>query len=65
VRYSVASFGREPRKAVRHQREDSPEVAQAAIVALRVRARLPLDDVFIALKDVIPQLARASRHRCL
>ena len=29
---------------------------EAAIVALRVQARLPLDDVYIALKDVIPHL---------
>ncbi|GAB4073407.1 hypothetical protein GCM10028812_53750 [Ancylobacter sonchi] len=28
-------------------------------------ARLPLDDVFIALKDVIPYLTRSSLHRRL
>ncbi len=39
-------------------------VEEAAIVALRVQARLPLDDVYIALKDVIPQLTRSSLHRC-
>lgn len=38
---------------------------EAAIVALRVQARLPLDDVFTALKDVIPQLTRSSLHPCL
>jgi transposase-like protein len=38
---------------------------EAAIVALRVHARLPLDDVFVALKDVIPTLTRSSLHRCL
>jgi len=38
---------------------------EAAIVALRVQARLPLDDVYIALKDVIPHLTRLSLHRCL
>jgi len=38
---------------------------EAAIVALRVQARLPLDDVFVALKDVIPTLTRSSLHRCL
>lgn len=38
---------------------------EAAIVALRVQARLPLDDVYVALKDVIPQLTRSSLHRCL
>ncbi|MFG1422813.1 IS481 family transposase [Roseixanthobacter liquoris] len=40
-------------------------IEEAAIVALRVQARLPLDDVFLALKDVIPHLARSSLHRCL
>ncbi len=38
---------------------------EAAVVALRVQARLPLDDVYIALKDVIPHLSRSSLHRCL
>ena len=38
---------------------------EAAIVALRVQARLSLDDVFVALKDVIPHLTRSSLHRCL
>ncbi len=36
-----------------------------AIVSLRVQARLPLDNVYIALKDVIPHLSRSSLHRCL
>ena len=40
-------------------------VEKAAIVALRVQALLPLDDVYIALKDVIPHLTRSSLHRCL
>src|SRR3546814_4028829 len=40
-------------------------IDEAAIVALRVQARLPLDDVFVALKDVIPHLTRSSLHRCL
>jgi transposase len=38
---------------------------EAAIVALRVQARLPLYDVYIALKDVISHLTRSSLHRCL
>ena len=38
---------------------------EAAIVALRVHARLPLDDIYLALKDVIPHLSRSSLHRCL
>ncbi|QNQ64247.1 IS481 family transposase [Brucella sp. 6810] len=40
-------------------------VEEAAIVSLRVQARLPLDDVYIALKDVIPHLSRSNLHRCL
>lgn len=36
---------------------------EAAIVALRVQARLPLDDVYIALKDVIPHMTRSSLRR--
>ncbi len=40
-------------------------IEEAAIVALRVQARLPLDDVFVALKDVIPHLTRSSLHRSL
>jgi transposase-like protein len=38
---------------------------EAAIVASRVQARFPLDDVYIALKDVIPHLTRSSLHRWL
>lgn len=41
---------KEPRSTVLSPMEE------AAIVALRVQARLPLVDVFIALKDVIPHL---------
>lgn len=40
-------------------------IEEAAIVALRVQARLPLDGVFVALKDVIPRLTRSSLHRYL
>lgn len=40
-------------------------IEEAAIVALRVRARLPLDNLYIALKEVIPHLTRSSLHRCL
>lgn len=42
----------------------SPMV-EAVIIALRVQARLSLDDVSVALMDVIPQLTRSSLHRCL
>lgn len=40
-------------------------ISRAAIVSLRVQALLPLEDVYIALKDVIPHLSRSSLHRCL
>ncbi len=40
-------------------------VEEAAIVALRVQARSPLDDVYIARNDVIPHFTRSSLHRCL
>lgn len=38
---------------------------EAAILALHMQTRLPLDDAYIALKDVIPHLTRPSLHRCL
>ena len=38
---------------------------EAAIVAFRVQTRLPLDDVFLALKPSIPALTRSTLHRCL
>ena len=38
---------------------------EAAIVAFRVHTRLPLDDVFCALKPSIPALTRSTLHRCL
>ncbi len=38
---------------------------EAAIVAFRVQTRLPLDDVFAALKPSIPALTRSTLHRCL
>lgn len=38
---------------------------EAVIVSLKVHARLPLNGVYIALKDVIPHLSRSSLHRCL
>jgi transposase-like protein len=41
------------------------DVEEAAVVAFRVQTRLPLDDVFIALKPAIPRLTRSTLHRCL
>lgn len=40
-------------------------IKEAAIVALQVQARLPLNDIYVSLKDVIPHLSRSSLHRCL
>lgn len=50
---------KEPRSTVLSPLEE------AAIVALRMQARLPLDDVFLAFKEAIPHLRRSSLHRCL
>jgi transposase-like protein len=41
------------------------ELEEAAIVAVRGHARLPLDDLFVVLRDAIPHLTRSSLHRCL
>jgi transposase InsO family protein len=35
------------------------------VVAFRVQARLPLDDIFVALRPAIPRLTRSTLHRCL
>jgi hypothetical protein len=36
---------------------------EAAVVAFRVQTKLPLDDVFCALKPSIPALTRSTLHR--
>jgi transposase-like protein len=41
------------------------EAEQQAICAVRKHTRLPLDDLFIALKPNIPKLSRSNLHRCL
>jgi hypothetical protein len=41
------------------------ELEEAAVVAFRVQTRLPLDDVYVALRASIPALTRSSLHRCL
>ena len=38
---------------------------EAAIVAFRKHALLPLDDCLYALQETIPHLSRSSLHRCL
>ena len=38
---------------------------EEAIVKFRILTQLPLDDVFVALKEEIPKLTRSSLHRCL
>ena len=38
---------------------------EAAIVLLRVQARLPLDDVYIALKDVILKVSERDQAHCI
>lgn len=49
---------------VRRSNVFSP-MEETAIVTLRGQGRLPLDDVYIALKGSIPHLTRSSLHRCL
>ena len=41
------------------------ELEEAAVVAFRVQTRLPLDDVYLALRTSIPSLTRSTLHRCL
>lgn len=41
------------------------ELEEAAVIAFRAQTRLPLDDVFVALRPAIPRLTRGSLHRCL
>ncbi|HEY0971639.1 MAG TPA: IS481 family transposase [Gemmatimonadales bacterium] len=50
---------RQPRSAV------LSELEETAVVAFRVQTRLPLDDVFVALRSSIPALTRSTLHRCL
>ena len=38
---------------------------QQVICEFRRVSKLPLDDVYIALKDQIPELSRSNLHRCL
>lgn len=41
------------------------ELEEAAVVAFRVQTRLPLDDIYVALRSSIPALTRSPLHRCL
>lgn len=41
------------------------DLEEAAVVAFRAQTRLPLDDVFVALRPAIPDLTRSTLHRCL
>jgi transposase InsO family protein len=38
---------------------------QQIVCAFRQKTLLPLDDCFVALKDIIPTLTRSNLHRCL
>ena len=38
---------------------------EAAVVAVRVQARLPLDDLFAVMRDAVPHLTRSALHRAL
>ena len=41
------------------------ETQQQVVCEFRRVSKLPLDDVYIALKDQIPELSRSNLHRCL
>lgn len=41
------------------------EIEEEAIIKTRQLSQLALDDLFIVLKDSIPNLSRSSLHRCL
>lgn len=41
------------------------ELEEAAVVTVRVHARLPLDDLFVVMRDAVPHLTRSNLHRCL
>ena len=41
------------------------EAEEAAVVELRRRALLPLDDMLGCLRERLPQLSRSALHRCL
>jgi hypothetical protein len=48
-----------------HKRHSSTlcDLEDAAVVAFRVQTRLPLDDVYLALRPSIPALTRSTLHR--
>src|SRR5215204_1593261 len=55
----------EPMGPRRRRSSTLSELEEAAAVAFRVQTRLPLDDVFAALRPSIPALTRSTLHRCL
>ena len=46
-------------------RSSLTEIEQKIICEFRKKTLLPLDDIFIALKDEIPAISRSNVHRCL
>ena len=62
TRQSVEDLPMGPRGAPQHRPLAN---GRSCHCGARVQARLPLDDVYIALKDVIPHLTRSSLHRYL
>jgi hypothetical protein len=49
----------------RRPRSKLSKVEEAAVVELRRRTLLPLDDILGCLRQTIPQLSRSALHRCL
>ncbi|MDR0727882.1 MAG: IS481 family transposase, partial [Puniceicoccales bacterium] len=60
-REDVADHKSGPKKV----RSSLNEMEQAVVCEFRRVTKLPLDDVFIALRDKIPALTRSNLHRCL
>lgn len=40
-------------------------IAEQIIIETRLKSLLPLDDLFMLLKPIIPELSRSNLHRCL
>jgi transposase InsO family protein len=46
-------------------RSSLTQTEQQVVCAFRAQTKLPLDDVFVSLRDKIPALTRSNLHRCL
>ena len=65
AKWKKTSSFEDGRSGAKKVRSVLTEQEQAIICEFRRTTRLPLDDVYIALKDKIPNLSRSNVHRCL